>query len=262
MNPKEAPKTAPSAGITGFRPAAAAIGITMGTTIVALAVLLVVSEMRMAMSAATAETARRLVTPRAPAMPLPRVSASPGVREHRPERDTRAGEDDGAPVYPGCLVPVEGEAPLGPVDGQDEKESRSADSDRSLVESAVYHAVDSRFVAEQEGDDSGEHPEANGDGEDDQRVALTPRDRVELAPLLVDVLPGARDPAHLRMVEEDQDYPQERKHGKTDRKRGQDLVEEGYPYIGLVFYKADTDKVWRGPDRREKSPHPRAVGDH
>jgi hypothetical protein len=58
------------------------------------------------------------------------------------------------------------------------------------------------------------------------------------------------------MVEEDQDYPQERKHDKTDRQRGQDPVEEGYPYIGLAFYKADTDEVWRGPDRREKSPTP------
>ena len=37
----------------------------------------VVSEMTIAISAATAETASRLVTPRASAMPVPRVSASP-----------------------------------------------------------------------------------------------------------------------------------------------------------------------------------------
>ena len=48
----------------------------------ALAVLDVVSEIRMAMSAATAETASRLVKPRASAMPLPMTSASP-VSESR-----------------------------------------------------------------------------------------------------------------------------------------------------------------------------------
>jgi hypothetical protein len=49
----------------------------MGTTIVALAVLEVVSEIRMAIIAETAETASRLVKPRASAMPVPRVSARP-----------------------------------------------------------------------------------------------------------------------------------------------------------------------------------------
>ena len=68
MNPKEAPKTAARAGITGSSPAAWAIGMTMGTTMVALAVLLVVSDIKMAMSAATAETASRLVKPSASAM--------------------------------------------------------------------------------------------------------------------------------------------------------------------------------------------------
>ena len=49
----------------------------MGTTIVALAVLEVVSEIRMAIIAETAETASRLVKPRASAMLVPRVSARP-----------------------------------------------------------------------------------------------------------------------------------------------------------------------------------------
>jgi hypothetical protein len=49
----------------------------MGTTMVALAVLEVVSEMRMAIIAETAETASRLEKPKASAMPVPRVSARP-----------------------------------------------------------------------------------------------------------------------------------------------------------------------------------------
>jgi hypothetical protein len=45
----------------------------MGTTMVALAVFEVVSEMRMAMSAETAETASRLEKPKASATPVPMV---------------------------------------------------------------------------------------------------------------------------------------------------------------------------------------------
>src|SRR5690606_34421854 len=74
MKPNEAPKTAASAGIMGSTPAAEAIGITIGTTIVALAVLLVVSEIRIAISAATAEIATRLENPSASAMRVPSTS--------------------------------------------------------------------------------------------------------------------------------------------------------------------------------------------
>jgi hypothetical protein len=56
----------------------------MGTTMVADAVLLVVSEMMMAMSAATAETASRLVKPKVLAMPLPMVSARPVLERSEP----------------------------------------------------------------------------------------------------------------------------------------------------------------------------------
>src|SRR3712207_8372014 len=87
MKPKEAPKTAASAGTNGSRPAAAAIGITIGTTMVAEAVFEVVSEMTMAMSAETAETASRLVKPKVSAMPLPMTSARP-VSERRSEEHT------------------------------------------------------------------------------------------------------------------------------------------------------------------------------
>ena len=48
MNPKEHPKSAQRAGTSGSRQAALATGITMGTTMVALAVLEVVSEIRTA----------------------------------------------------------------------------------------------------------------------------------------------------------------------------------------------------------------------
>jgi hypothetical protein len=49
----------------------------MGTTMVAEAVFEVVSEMIMAISAETAETAARLVKPKVSAMPVPMTSARP-----------------------------------------------------------------------------------------------------------------------------------------------------------------------------------------
>src|SRR3712207_8951775 len=43
-------------------------------------------------------------------------------------------------------------------------------------------------------------PEGDGDAEGYKGVALAPRERAELAALLVDVLSGAREPAYLRAV--------------------------------------------------------------
>src|SRR5918997_1288834 len=83
MNPKEHAKSAQRAGTSGSRPAALATGITMGTTMVAPAVLEVVSEIRTAMTAETADTATTLVNPKMLAMPLPVVSGQAGLRAGR-----------------------------------------------------------------------------------------------------------------------------------------------------------------------------------
>src|SRR5918998_5639420 len=93
MNPKEHAKSAQRAGTSGSRPAALATGITMGTTMVAPAVLEVVSEIRTAMTAETADTATTLVNPKMLAMPLPVVSGQAGLRAgpaSRPGQDRRA----------------------------------------------------------------------------------------------------------------------------------------------------------------------------
>src|SRR5215218_10641951 len=80
--PQDAPNTAASAGITGLTPAEAAIGSTIGTTIVALAVLEVVSEINRATIVERMDVAKRLDTPRPLVRPSPIVSARP-VSERR-----------------------------------------------------------------------------------------------------------------------------------------------------------------------------------
>src|SRR5687768_16833957 len=77
MKPYEAPKTAASAGITGVTPADAAIGSTIGTTIVEPAVLEVVSEIIRATIVERRVMAKRLDTLRPLVRPSPIVSASP-----------------------------------------------------------------------------------------------------------------------------------------------------------------------------------------
>ena len=52
MKPNDAANVAASAGVNGSTPAACATGMTIGTTTEALAVLLVVSEMRIARTTA------------------------------------------------------------------------------------------------------------------------------------------------------------------------------------------------------------------
>jgi hypothetical protein len=61
-----------------------AIGITIGTTIPTLAVLLVVSEIRMATTVAMTVIPSRLVTPKALVTPSPMVLASPVLESNEP----------------------------------------------------------------------------------------------------------------------------------------------------------------------------------
>src|SRR5918998_2490751 len=77
MKPNEAAKVAASAGTNGSTPAATATGMTIGTTTDALAVLLVVSEMRIASSTAKIVIDISELTPNVSAPHLPIVSARP-----------------------------------------------------------------------------------------------------------------------------------------------------------------------------------------
>ena len=79
----------------------------------------------MAMSAETAETASRLVKPKMSAMPLPMISARPVSERSVPSAMPQPKRMTGAPVYAGGLVPVHGEAPLGPVYRQQEQQGRA-----------------------------------------------------------------------------------------------------------------------------------------
>src|SRR5918998_6895245 len=77
MKPNEAAKGAASAGTNGSTPAATATGMTIGTTTDALAVLLVVSEMRIASSTAKIVMDTVELTPKVSAPHVPIVSARP-----------------------------------------------------------------------------------------------------------------------------------------------------------------------------------------
>lgn len=85
MKPKDAPKVAAIAGITGSTPAAMASGTTIGTVTAAAAVLLVVSEMRMASNTAMAVMTRALDTPNILLRPEPIVSARPELPSMPPK---------------------------------------------------------------------------------------------------------------------------------------------------------------------------------
>src|ERR687896_374411 len=77
MNPNEAANVAASAGVNGSTPTACATGITIGTTTEALAVLLVVSEIRIARTTAKIVIETSELTPNVSAPHVPIVSASP-----------------------------------------------------------------------------------------------------------------------------------------------------------------------------------------
>src|SRR5260221_7639845 len=84
MNPNEAPKTAAIAGTSGFTPAAVATGRTMGTTIEAAAVLLLVSDIAMALAVAKIVIGTRLATPSASPVDRPICSPRPVLRINPP----------------------------------------------------------------------------------------------------------------------------------------------------------------------------------
>ena len=77
MKPNDAAKVAARAGTSGLIPAAIAIGMMIGTTTAADAVLLVVSDTRIASATANAVIAKVLARPSLSNAPLPIVSASP-----------------------------------------------------------------------------------------------------------------------------------------------------------------------------------------
>src|SRR5918998_5465660 len=85
MKPNDAANVAASAGTNGLTPAASAIGMTIGTTTAADAVLLVVSETRIASSTAKTVIAMMLVRPSPPDTPFPIVSARPVDRSNPPK---------------------------------------------------------------------------------------------------------------------------------------------------------------------------------
>src|SRR5918997_2664912 len=85
MNPNDAANVAASAGTSGLMPAAMAIGMMIGTTTAADAVLLVVSEMTIASTTANAVMANVLVRPSASALDVPIVSARPVAASSEPK---------------------------------------------------------------------------------------------------------------------------------------------------------------------------------
>ena len=77
MKPSEAPIVAPIAGSTGSVPAERAKAITTGTTMLAEAVLLVVSERSVASAVENTRSPKPSRTPRSVVRPRPSASASP-----------------------------------------------------------------------------------------------------------------------------------------------------------------------------------------
>src|SRR6185312_11407537 len=85
MKPNDAANVAASAGTIGLMPAATAIGMMIGTTTAADAVLLVVSETMMASSTANAVMANVPDRPSASALEVPIVSARPVSASSEPK---------------------------------------------------------------------------------------------------------------------------------------------------------------------------------
>jgi hypothetical protein len=84
MKPSDAPIVAPTAGRTGSMPAERANAITTGTTMFAAAVLLVVSERKVASAVDSARSPNALRTPRRSVSPEPSAAANPVLKASAP----------------------------------------------------------------------------------------------------------------------------------------------------------------------------------
>src|SRR5918997_1123976 len=167
----------------------------------------------------------------------------PGVGEQFAQSDTGAEEQDGAPVYANGVVPGHGEASLSPVDRKDEEECRGEDRHHPLVQVGLQEGRGCGCFARDEVHDPGEDPEGDREPEGDKGVALARGEPAEVAALLGDVLIRARDPTHLRAVEEDQDHAEGQEHQDHDRERRYGPLEEGDGLSRLLLDETDPDEV-------------------
>jgi hypothetical protein len=141
-----------------------------------------------------------------------------GLAHQPPEGDAGAEQQDGAPVDPRGLVPVEGELAPGPVDREHEQQAGCQDGHHALIEPSVGQAlVQLGVVADEQADQPGQGPQGDGHAEGDQGVALTRRHPAELALLPGDELLDPLDPLHLGTVQPQDHHEQGDEHDEHDR---------------------------------------------
>ena len=116
--------------------------------------------------------------------------------------------------------------------------------------------------AQHEGQQTGPHPQADGDAERDHGVDLAAAPRPEGGLALGDDPVGARNLLHAGLadpVEIDEDYRHQHAH---DGHREQHPLHERDPEVQLLAEHADRDQVRRGADRRGHAAARAAVRRH